>query len=338
MKRKNIIISSLIAVPVIILCITMISAILMDISRTNEWLKKPKGPGKVIHTPLGKKYVTMMGKGFPTVIIESGLGNLSLEWNYVQREIAKVTRVITYDRAGYGWSEELQRPRTSMKIARELYALLKIEKIKGPIILVGQSIGALYAQHYTHLHPNQIKGVLLINPITVDYPLFRKKVHGAIVANFISQKSRFSFARFLSSYGLIRLLNIRPYEKMSPSLQSIEGDLISHYSSQKIYTTAFSEYGRGLSRSIKKLTSIKAHIKHPITVITTKPTVIRKNLLTYKLPYKEIEKIIKIRAHAIKNLTIYSQTKKVIYSNESKYLHIYEPDVIIKAIKGMIRL
>jgi len=42
------------------------------------------------------------------------------EWQLVQPQIAKVTRVCSHDRAGSGWSEPGPEPRTSTQIANEL--------------------------------------------------------------------------------------------------------------------------------------------------------------------------------------------------------------------------
>ena len=44
------------------------------------------------------------GQGSPTVILDSGLGVPAIGWNPVETEVAKFTRVCSYDRAGYGWS------------------------------------------------------------------------------------------------------------------------------------------------------------------------------------------------------------------------------------------
>ena len=61
------------------------------------------------------------GVGSPTVILEAGFGDLSLEWRAVQPQIAKFSRVCSYDRAGYGGSDPGPMPRTSLRIAKELH-------------------------------------------------------------------------------------------------------------------------------------------------------------------------------------------------------------------------
>ena len=54
--------------------------------------------GRRLHTILA-------GAGSPAVVIETGAGAFSVDWTLVQPEVAKVTRVLTYDRAGYAWSD-----------------------------------------------------------------------------------------------------------------------------------------------------------------------------------------------------------------------------------------
>ncbi|MGB6717584.1 MAG: hypothetical protein WBE47_11580, partial [Candidatus Acidiferrales bacterium] len=56
------------------------------------------------------------GQGSPTVILDSGLGVPAVGWKFVQPEVAKFTRVCSYDRAGYGWSTPGPMPRTSAEI------------------------------------------------------------------------------------------------------------------------------------------------------------------------------------------------------------------------------
>ena len=45
------------------------------------------------------------GHGSPTVVLEAGGGDDMLDWRFVQPRVAKFTRVCSYDRAGYGFSD-----------------------------------------------------------------------------------------------------------------------------------------------------------------------------------------------------------------------------------------
>jgi pimeloyl-ACP methyl ester carboxylesterase len=108
-------------------------------------------------------HIDCVGQGSPTVILESGLGNMSADWANVQPEVAKTTRVCTYDRAGTGWSEPGPEPRDPQQIARELHTLLGNARIDGPYVLVGQSFGGLYVRMYAARFPQEVEGMVLVD-------------------------------------------------------------------------------------------------------------------------------------------------------------------------------
>lgn len=103
------------------------------------------------------------GQGSPTVVLDSGLGVPAVGWNPVETEVAKFTRVCSYDRAGYGWSDESSAPRTSMQIVKELHALLEAANEKGPYIVVGHSFGGFNVRVYNGQYPNEVVGMVLVD-------------------------------------------------------------------------------------------------------------------------------------------------------------------------------
>jgi len=104
----------------------------------------------------------------PTVILDSGLGVPAIGWKLVQDQVAKFTRVCSYDRAGYGWSDAGPLPRTSLQIARELHALLTTAGEKGPFVLVGHSFGGINVRVYTGQYPHEVVGMVLVDPMHED--------------------------------------------------------------------------------------------------------------------------------------------------------------------------
>lgn len=96
------------------------------------------------------------GKGGPTVVLESGLGSQSLDWTLVQRPVSEFMRVCSYDRAGYGWSDESPNERTSSNMVEELHALLVKANIPKPYILVGHSLRGVNARLYASRYPNEV--------------------------------------------------------------------------------------------------------------------------------------------------------------------------------------
>jgi pimeloyl-ACP methyl ester carboxylesterase len=111
------------------------------------------------------------GQGSPTVILESGSGGPSLDWLMVQPEVAKFSRVCSYDRAGYGWSDSGPEPRSSLQIAHELKQLLQAAGEKGPYVLVGHSMGGYDIRVYTGQYPNDVAGMVLVDASHEDQDL-----------------------------------------------------------------------------------------------------------------------------------------------------------------------
>jgi len=89
----------------------------------------------------------------------------------VQPEVAKFSRVCSYDRAGYGWSDSGPEPRSSLQIAHELKQLLQAAGEKGPYVLVGHSMGGYDIRVYTGQYPNDVAGMVLVDASHEDQEL-----------------------------------------------------------------------------------------------------------------------------------------------------------------------
>lgn len=111
-----------------------------------------------------QQHVLSIGKGRPVVIFLSGRGDVLSTFDSVQKEISKVTRTFSYDRAGLGESESLDTVRTFDNMIKELNEILEAEDIEPPYILVGHSMGGSIARYYYHLHKDRVVGIVLIDP------------------------------------------------------------------------------------------------------------------------------------------------------------------------------
>lgn len=104
------------------------------------------------------------GSGSPTVILESGLDiNGTLAWYKVQDAIAKTTRVCSSDRAGIMWSDAPPHAQDGDHAARDLHAALAGAGIKGPLVLVGHSLGGPYIMNYTRQFGGNVKGLIFVD-------------------------------------------------------------------------------------------------------------------------------------------------------------------------------
>ncbi len=114
-------------------------------------------------------YMLVAGRGAPTVVLESGLGDTSDPWSKVQPEVAKFSRVVAYDRAGLGRSEAGPKPRTAQQIATELHTALKNAGIAPPFVLVGHSAGGLYIRVFAKMYPDEVAGMVFVDSTPEDF-------------------------------------------------------------------------------------------------------------------------------------------------------------------------
>lgn len=120
-------------------------------------------PGLLISVGTHRLHIYCQGKGDLTIVVDTGLGAISLEWSNIQKAVMQTTRICLYDRAGYGYSESGPLPRTSSYIVDELYQLLKQADIRGPYILVGHSFGGYNMQLFASRYPQLSAGVVLVD-------------------------------------------------------------------------------------------------------------------------------------------------------------------------------
>jgi pimeloyl-ACP methyl ester carboxylesterase len=147
-----------------------IGALYEEIGRWRDAQRFPQR-GHLVQAGSIRMNIDCSGQGSPTVILESGSGGPSVDWLMVQPEVAKFSRVCSYDRAGYGWSDSGAEPRSSLQIAHELKQLLQAAGEKGPYVLVGHSMGGYDVRVYTGLYPNDVAGMVLVDASHKDQGL-----------------------------------------------------------------------------------------------------------------------------------------------------------------------
>jgi pimeloyl-ACP methyl ester carboxylesterase len=172
------------------------------------------GLGRMVDVGNGRRmYVSDMGREMrdgPTVIFESGIAATSQNWLRVQEVVAAYARAVSYDRSGLGWSSPSDSERTPSNIARELRDMLRHAKIPGPYVLVGHSFGGLVVQRYAAEYPDEILGVILVDPMRVeDWPPVNETqramlVRGTRMAGFGIPVARFGLARLATTSLLCR--------------------------------------------------------------------------------------------------------------------------------------
>ncbi|GED72128.1 alpha/beta hydrolase [Brevibacillus reuszeri] len=131
---------------------------------------------------------------FPTVVFDSGYGCTCNYWASISDEISSQTRMFIYDRAGIGESENDEKPRHSQQIIENLRSLLQKANVPSPYLLVGHSFGGLNVRLYASTYPEEVAGVILLDPCHEDQnkimvPLFSDELKAEYYSQFVLEGS-----------------------------------------------------------------------------------------------------------------------------------------------------
>jgi pimeloyl-ACP methyl ester carboxylesterase len=144
-------------------------------------LRSDTGPAAT--PPVGRHYdvegrrllLHQSGCGGPAVVFLPGGGAVGLDYLNVQRRAAELTTSVVYDRAGTGWSDPVGLPRALVEVTDELRALLRVADVPPPYVMVGHSLGGLYARHYAQRFPSEVSGMVLLDPAHEEYNAYMPK-------------------------------------------------------------------------------------------------------------------------------------------------------------------
>lgn len=206
----------------LVLLLVMIGAGYQSVGTAIDQARYPP-PGDLIDVGGHQLHLHCTGEGSPTVILEAAGFGWSLYWHRVQPDLAKVTRVCSYDRAGLGWSESGPSPRTGQRIARELHTLLTRAGIAGPYVLVGHSLGGFIIRLYRQTHPTDVAGMVLVDAgheRQFEQEEFRKFVApGKIAFPIVGAVTSLGVSRLLMAFDLLPPLFAQQEDRMASDIR-----------------------------------------------------------------------------------------------------------------------
>jgi pimeloyl-ACP methyl ester carboxylesterase len=134
-------------------------------------------PGRLVDIGGRRLHLNCTGSGSPTVILEAGASSFAIDWALVQPAIARTQRVCSYDRAGSGWSDPRPDVETPARIVADLNKALTTAGERPPFVMVGASAGGLYVRLYQLDHPNDVIGLVFVDPATENrlFALFQQR-------------------------------------------------------------------------------------------------------------------------------------------------------------------
>lgn len=241
-----------------IIVLALVGAVYEPIAEAADAKAYPPA-GQLVDVGDHRLHINCTGSGSPTVVIEAGLGDWSTSWEaVVQPELAKTTRVCTYDRAGLGWSEAASLPSDAAQFAEDLHTLLQNANVPGPYVMVGHSLGGFIVRLFAHDYASEVVGIVLIdsmNPKQVTQSL----------SNSLARMS--SFQTVLARFGVARLLVKLP--AIAPSLGPNQEAYYPLYIRPQSLQTTANEY-KGLAASAPQAAAVKSFGDLPLIVLTAK--------------------------------------------------------------------
>jgi pimeloyl-ACP methyl ester carboxylesterase len=183
-----------------ILSLAGVGAVYQSLATACDLVMYPP-PGRLLDVGGCRLHLQSAGSGSPTVVLEAGLGGMSSAWAWVQSETAEFSHVVSYDRAGLGWSESDTTPKTAMQVAQRLRSLLQSANITPPYVLVGHSMGGLFIRVFADLFPKEVAGLVLVDASHPD----QKRRSSAIETHMCTGFRMLRGVPALARVGYIRL-------------------------------------------------------------------------------------------------------------------------------------
>lgn len=160
-------------------------------------------PGRLYDVGGHSVHLYCTGSGSPAILLSSGLGDDFTEWAKVQPALSRHTKVCSYDRAGFGWSEPRPGAHDANAISSQLHQLIQVAGIQRPLVLVGHSISGIYLRSYAARYPGDLAGLVFIDGAT---PLQDSRIPKALLKIQQQQRRDMPWQRLLMMLGWYRLL------------------------------------------------------------------------------------------------------------------------------------
>lgn len=270
------------------------------------------------------------GAGAPLVVFESGLDiNGPLSWTRVHDDVAKVTRACTYSRAGLMWSDPRAVPVSAKAIADDLHATLENAGERGPLVLVGHSLGGPYVLTFTYRYDVEVAGMVLVEATHPDQIARLAAVH--FTRPTPSRTQRMAVA--LAWTGIIRLMSPG---RMAPENEPPEAvrAMAAHAPAT---VRALLEESDAYPETLREAGAFRSFGDRPLYVLTAMPPVTEEDTMTLKMTREEIERIHDARRTLHDEEAAWSShSRHEIVTDSDHVVQLDRPDVVIKAVEWVV--
>jgi pimeloyl-ACP methyl ester carboxylesterase len=295
----------------------------------------PKPVGQLIDIGGRRLHLHCTGNGSPAVIVENGGAAFSFDWELVQPQVARFTRICTYDRAGYAWSDPGQEFDTFDQATHDLHILLTKANIRGPYVLVGHSLGGMLVRFYQAKYPSDVVGIVL-----VDSSHEESLQHVGMKVARIPELTAKQFQNLLDEAKANRPKNpepdlvpttiFPPYDKLPTEYQTV------HLWALKKVLPLVKTWGLNLQFDLSRLHEMRVATPHPLgnmpLVVLTST-----NFDVTQSPGMSIEQAREDHLQLQSDLThLSTNNRQTMVSGSGHEIYLYQPNVVIQSIEAVV--
>lgn len=329
-KRKTLIIIVLIPA---LLFLGILAVSLFNRIQVHRWNKRLGQNHHAVEIDGRQFSYIKRGSSAECVVILHEIGSSAVEWIEIIERLQNSFSVLAYDRPGYGWSTESGALPDSEAAAMDLDALLTGLGIDRKVILVGDGIGSLYAEHFAVLFPERVEGIVSVDPVTRDYFRFKNELRRVFYSNLIDRRAGYKMGKIVAELGLIRLFNVVPYPKSPDALNK---PVMESYASPARYDVMIEEYRDGLESSIEKLGDRLPPVTIPHIVIHHDGKLYRNELMTFYLSWDEAEDIENLWLDIDQAIVNRSPLNSLVISDGViRNIRFGAPELIVSAVESV---
>lgn len=115
-----------------------------------------------VETSKGVVEYSVCGSGEPNIILINGGSGPIEGWMKVLEDVSNLSSVFCYNRLGVGGSDKPQENQDGITIIETLRETLSLIAIDPPYVIVGHSLGGLYANLFARLYPDEVAAIVFL--------------------------------------------------------------------------------------------------------------------------------------------------------------------------------
>lgn len=286
-------------------------------------------PGTLVDAGPHSLHVRSVGHKPMTVVLEAGSGETGLSWGDIPDELSRDATVVTYDRAGYGWSENPESERSGENVVNELHLALQNANLPGPYVLVGHSLGGMYTRLFAMTYPDEVAGLVLVDARPEDFERLSAPVYEA--ENYQSSTPSAAVLSVLKQSGILRLFQNALLDGM---IEPEDRDIFLNVIARPAFFHTIEEEGK-LSQSLEDVLRGREMGGLPVRIIAR---AVAPDYAAAGISAEAAEKVEQLWRRGQEEMLNLSGNSQLIIAEESGHNVMNDqPELVEEVVRGLLK-